>query len=150
MTNSIWEPRSSAPWLSNSLPALRGEPITFAFQTALYAGATKVDASAYLRKRSVVLDAALIGSELQRVTEELQVEVAFNTPLKNFRLGEQSEVYITTEGRKSVPSLPSAALVSSEKKRGVWAQRSFLKMNLVSPLQKRSVRHGHHAVKRLT
>ena len=68
MTNSIWEPRSSAPWLSNSLPALRGEPITFAFRTELHAGATKVDASAYLRKRRVVLDAGLSASELQRVT----------------------------------------------------------------------------------
>jgi len=63
---------------------------------------------------------ARLGRQSDRVTEELQVEVAFNPPLKNFRLGEQAEVYITTEGRKSVPSLPSAALVSSEKKRGVW------------------------------
>ena len=69
MTNLIWEPRSLAPWLSNSfIPELRGAPIGFAFQTALSVGSRKVDASAYLRERRVVLDAALSRSELQRVT----------------------------------------------------------------------------------
>ena len=69
MMNSIWEPQSSAPWLSNSrLPQLCGEPITFSSQAVLYADTTKVDASAYLRERRVVLDAALTGSEQRRVT----------------------------------------------------------------------------------
>ena len=63
---------------------------------------------------------ARLGHQSDRVTEELQVDVAFNPPLKNFRLGEQSEVYITTEVKKAVPSLPSAALVTIDKKRGVW------------------------------
>lgn len=63
---------------------------------------------------------ARLGRQSDRVTEELQVDVAFNPPLRNFRLGEQSEVYITTEARKSVPSLPSVALVTGGKKRGVW------------------------------
>lgn len=63
---------------------------------------------------------ARLGRQSDRVTEELQVDVAFNPSLRNFRLGEQSEVYITTEARKSVPSLPSGALVTSGKKRGVW------------------------------
>ena len=69
MTNSIWEPRSSAPWLSNSrLPALSGEPIAFTLAPGLLVGETKVDASAYLRERRVVLDAGLSHSERQRVT----------------------------------------------------------------------------------
>lgn len=63
---------------------------------------------------------ARVGYQSDRVTEELQVDVAFNSPLRNFRLGEQAEVYITTEAKKSVASLPSAALVTSEKKQGVW------------------------------
>lgn len=64
---------------------------------------------------------ARIGRESDRVTEELEVDVAFNEPLKNFHLGEQSDVYIVTGTRKGAPSLPSAAIVSREKKRGVWA-----------------------------
>lgn len=63
---------------------------------------------------------ARVGRQSDRVTEELQVDVAFNPPLENFRLGEQSEVYINTEVKKSVPSLPSASLVTREKKQGVW------------------------------
>jgi RND family efflux transporter MFP subunit len=64
---------------------------------------------------------ARIGRESDRVTEELEVDVAFNEPLKNFHLGEQSDVYIVTGTRKGALSLPSAAIVSREKKRGVWA-----------------------------
>lgn len=63
---------------------------------------------------------ARLGRQSDRVTEELEVDVAFSTPLKSFRLGEQSEVYITTEVKKTAPSLPSAALVTIDKKRGVW------------------------------
>jgi HlyD family secretion protein len=63
---------------------------------------------------------ARLGRESDRVTEELEVDVAFNPPLENFRLGEQSDVYIVTETRNSVPSLPSAILVVIENKRGVW------------------------------
>lgn len=63
---------------------------------------------------------ARLGRQSDRVTEELQVDVAFTPPLKNFRLGEQSEVYITTEAKKSVASLPSEAIVTRDKKRGVW------------------------------
>ena len=61
-----------------------------------------------------------LGRESDRVTEELEVDVAFSQPLTNFRLGEQSDVYIVTETRKGAPSLPSAALVINQKKRGVW------------------------------
>lgn len=63
---------------------------------------------------------ARLGRESDRVTEELEVDVAFNPPFENFRLGEQSDVYIVTETRNSVPSLPSAILVVIENKRGVW------------------------------
>ncbi|MDD2898349.1 MAG: efflux RND transporter periplasmic adaptor subunit, partial [Desulfuromonadaceae bacterium] len=55
-----------------------------------------------------------------RVTEELEVEVAFSGPLKTFRLGEQSDVYIITGTKKDAPSLPSAAIIAKDKKRGVW------------------------------
>ena len=61
-----------------------------------------------------------LGRESDRVTEELEVDVAFPQPLTNFRLGEQSDVYIVTETRKGAPSLPSAALVINQKERGVW------------------------------
>jgi HlyD family secretion protein len=63
---------------------------------------------------------ARISRESDRVTEELGVEVAFVTPLENFRLGEQAEVYIVTETRQGVASLPSAARVTRENKMGVW------------------------------
>ena len=63
---------------------------------------------------------ARLGRESDRVTEELEVDVAFREPRRNFRLGEQSEVYIVTGSKKGAVSLPSAALVSREQKRGVW------------------------------
>jgi HlyD family secretion protein len=65
---------------------------------------------------------ARISRESDRVTEELGVEVAFVTPLEHFRLGEQAEVYIVTETRQGVASLPSAARVTREKKMGVWLE----------------------------
>lgn len=63
---------------------------------------------------------ARIGHESDRVTEELEVDVAFTPLLRNFRLGEQSDVYIVTETKRGVPSLPAAALVTKGKTRGVW------------------------------
>ena len=63
---------------------------------------------------------ARVGRQSDRVTEELEVDVAFDVPLENFRLGEQSDVYIIVGMKKNVPSLPSAAIVTKEKKRGVW------------------------------
>ncbi len=76
---------------------------------------------------------ARLGRESDRVTEELEVDVAFTPPLKSFRLGEQSDVYIVTETKKDVPSLPSAALVAKEKKRGVWVvENSKLKFKEVT------------------
>ncbi len=63
---------------------------------------------------------ARLGHQSDRVTEELEVDVAFNQPLKNFRLGEQSEVYIVTGRKKDAPSLPSVTIVTNDSKRGVW------------------------------
>jgi len=69
MTNSIWEPRSSAPWLLNSrLPPLQGSPIVFTFSEGLTVRGVKMDAAAYLRERRVVLERRLRGRELRRVT----------------------------------------------------------------------------------
>ena len=67
---------------------------------------------------------ARVGRESDRITEELEVDVAFTQQLKDFRLGEQSDVYIVTATRKTTPSLPSAALISKERERGVWTVES--------------------------
>jgi HlyD family secretion protein len=76
---------------------------------------------------------ARIGRQSDRVTEELEVDVTFTPPLRNFRLGEQADVYIMTEARKSTSSLPSAALVTKEKIRGVWiVENARLKFKAVS------------------
>lgn len=63
---------------------------------------------------------ARLGHQSDRVTEELEVDVAFTDTLKDFRLGEQADVYIVTGTKKDAPALPSAAIVTKEKKRGVW------------------------------
>ena len=63
---------------------------------------------------------ARVGHQSDRVTEELEVDVSFSGPLKNFRLGEQSDLYIVTAMKKDAPALPAAAIVTKEKKRGVW------------------------------
>lgn len=63
---------------------------------------------------------ARLGHQSDRVTEELEVDVAFAQPLRDFRLGEQSDVYIVSATKKGAATLPSAVLVSREKKRGVW------------------------------
>jgi HlyD family secretion protein len=76
---------------------------------------------------------ARLGHQSDRVTEELEVDVAFSEPLKNFRLGEQADVYIVAGMKKDALSLPSAALVTRDKKRGVWlAQNGKLVFKEVS------------------
>jgi HlyD family secretion protein len=67
---------------------------------------------------------ARLGHQSDRVTEELEVDVSFNEPLKNFRLGEQSDVYIVAGMKKDASSLPSATIVSKDKKRGVWVVKN--------------------------
>ncbi len=68
---------------------------------------------------------ARLGHQSDRVTEELEVDVAFSEPLKNFHLGEQADVYIIAGMKTAVPSLPSASLVSKDKKRGVWLVKNW-------------------------
>lgn len=63
---------------------------------------------------------ARVGHQSDRVTEELEVNVAFEQPLKGLRLGEQSDVYIIAGMKKNAPTLPAAAIVTKDKKRGVW------------------------------
>ncbi len=63
---------------------------------------------------------ARLGRESDRVTEELEVDVAFTPPLANFRLGEQAEVWIVPGAKRQAPSLPRAAVVVRDGRRGVW------------------------------
>jgi HlyD family secretion protein len=63
---------------------------------------------------------ARLGRQSDRVTEELEVDVAFSPPLSNFRLGEQSDVLIEVARRPAVLAVPTAALVRREGKRGLW------------------------------
>jgi HlyD family secretion protein len=63
---------------------------------------------------------ARLGHQSDRVTEELEVDVAFAEPRKSFRLGEQADVYIVADMKKAAASLPSAYIVTKDKKRGVW------------------------------
>jgi HlyD family secretion protein len=61
---------------------------------------------------------ARVGRQSDRVTEELEVDVAFTKPLANFRLGEQAEVHIVRELKKNALALPAGALIT--KGSGVW------------------------------
>lgn len=63
---------------------------------------------------------ARIGRESDRVTEELEVDVAFPPSQGDFRLGEQAEVLVATGFRRSAPALPAAAVASRGKRRGAW------------------------------
>lgn len=58
--------------------------------------------------------------ESDRVTEELEVDVAFTPARKSFRLGEQAEVLIAAGARQGAPAIPEGALVARGKQRGVW------------------------------
>ncbi|MFA6498744.1 MAG: efflux RND transporter periplasmic adaptor subunit, partial [Desulfurivibrionaceae bacterium] len=58
--------------------------------------------------------------ESDRVTEELEVDVAFTPALPHFRLGEQAEVLIASGARQGAMSLPKAALITRGNQRGVW------------------------------
>lgn len=65
---------------------------------------------------------ARLGRQSDRVTEELEVDVALEKPLSDFRLGEQSEVYIVTAARSGVLAVPSEAVVRRDGKPGVWLE----------------------------
>jgi len=63
---------------------------------------------------------ARLAWESDRITEELEVDVAFTPALQHFRLGEQAEVLIAAGTRQGAPSIPKGALVTRGKQRGVW------------------------------
>ncbi|MDH5299200.1 MAG: efflux RND transporter periplasmic adaptor subunit [Desulfobulbaceae bacterium] len=63
---------------------------------------------------------ARLARESDRVTEDLEVNVAFTPVPAMFHLGEQAEVLITSAVRPAALSLPAAALASREGRRGVW------------------------------
>ena len=63
---------------------------------------------------------ARLGRESDRVTEELEVDVAFDAPRDGFRLGEQAEVLIMAGERHGVSALPTAALARHNERVGVW------------------------------
>jgi HlyD family secretion protein len=63
---------------------------------------------------------ARLAWESDRVTEELEVDVAFTPALQHFRLGEQAEVLIAAGAKQGAPSIPKTSLVTKGKQRGVW------------------------------
>ena len=65
---------------------------------------------------------ARLGRQSDRVTEELEVDVAFAAPLKEFRLGEQSDVHIVTGKKTGALAVPSAAIVRGDDRPGVWIE----------------------------
>lgn len=63
---------------------------------------------------------ARVGRQSDRVTEESEVDVGFAAVPGDFRLGEQSDVYILVDAKKGVPALPLSTIAWRMKKRGVW------------------------------
>jgi HlyD family secretion protein len=63
---------------------------------------------------------ARLGRQSDRITEELEVDVAFTPPLASFRLGEQADILIVSDSKSAVPSLPTLTLVAKGGVRGVW------------------------------
>lgn len=72
--------------------------------------------------RQFVGRVARLAHQSDRVTEELEVDVAFVQPLQSFRVGEQAEVLIEAGTRRNVLSLPSSAIVAASRQRGVWVE----------------------------
>ena len=67
---------------------------------------------------------ARLAWESDRVTEELEVDVAFTPALPHFRLGEQADVLIAADAKKGAPAIPKAALVTRGKQHGVWVVKN--------------------------
>jgi multidrug efflux pump subunit AcrA (membrane-fusion protein) len=63
---------------------------------------------------------ARIRRESDRVTEQLAVDVALETPPGRLTLGEQVEAVISPAARRGVPAIPAAALVRGRAGTGVW------------------------------
>lgn len=91
------------------------------------AGEIKVGAPADIVLRSqpgrhIAGRVARIQPESDRVNEERRIEVAFDQPSKEFNLGEQAEVYITTVHLPRPLLVPEAAIIGLGKNSGtVWA-----------------------------
>ena len=80
---------------------------------------------------------ARIQPESDRVNEERRIEVAFNVIPENFNLGEQAEVYITTNHLAQALLVPEAAIEALGKTTGtVWTVED-------GRLQQRQVTLGH-------
>lgn len=80
---------------------------------------------------------ARIQPESDRVNEERRIEVAFDQPSKDFNLGEQTEVYITTVHLPQPLLVPEAAILGLGKNSGtVWTVEDGV-------LQQRRVTLGH-------
>ncbi len=78
-----------------------------------------------------------IEPESDRVNEERKVEVAFDTIPDNANLGEQAEVYITTQRLRQALLLPEATIMGLGKGRGtVWTLEG-------DKVQQREVTLGH-------
>lgn len=63
---------------------------------------------------------ARLAWESDRVTEELEVDVAFTNPRPVFHLGEQAEVLITAGAKTASVTLPATVIQRLGKKCGVW------------------------------
>ncbi len=91
------------------------------------AGEIKIGAPADIVLRSqpgrhIAGRVARIQPESDRVNEERRIEVAFEQPSKEFNLGEQAEVYITTVHLPRPLLVPEAAIIGLGKNSGtVWA-----------------------------
>jgi HlyD family secretion protein len=80
---------------------------------------------------------ARIEPESDRVNEERRVQIAFDSLLDDFHLGEQAEVYITTTRLPQALLVPEAAIEGLGKNRGtVWTVED-------GHLQQRDVMLGH-------
>jgi HlyD family secretion protein len=87
--------------------------------------------------RRIAGHVARIEPESDRVNEELRVEVAFDHIPRNFNLGEQAEVYITTVHLAQALLVPEAAIDGLAKDRGtVWTVED-------GRLERREVALGH-------
>jgi HlyD family secretion protein len=87
--------------------------------------------------RRIAGQVARIEPESDRVNEERRVEVAFDQIPRNFNLGEQAEVYITTVHLAQALLVPEAAITGLGKNSGtVWTVED-------GHLQQREVVLGH-------
>jgi len=77
-----------------------------------------------------------IGVQSDRVTEEKEINIAFESIPSSITIGEQAEVTIITASYKSVLTLPRSAIVKKGLKTGVWlyadGRAMFREINVVA------------------